>query len=80
MILIMLRRRYVSPALVALASGFCLLFCLHTVVLNTLFKQQEWLQGQQASTDDGRRPHVDVILPLDPEKGILGPGPADMRL
>ncbi|TVU15140.1 hypothetical protein EJB05_38645 [Eragrostis curvula] len=43
-------------------------------------EENEWLQSQQASTDDGRRPHVDVILPTDPAKGILGPGPADMRL
>ncbi|GJN02289.1 hypothetical protein PR202_ga19623 [Eleusine coracana subsp. coracana] len=42
--------------------------------------EEEWLLGQQASADDGRRPHMDVILPSDPEKGILGPGPADMRL
>ncbi|WVZ86466.1 hypothetical protein U9M48_033236 [Paspalum notatum var. saurae] len=41
--------------------------------------EEEWLRRQQASADDGRRPHVDVI-PMDLEKGILGPGPADMRL
>uniref|UniRef100_A0A804MD88 mRNA cap guanine-N(7) methyltransferase 2 n=2 Tax=Zea mays TaxID=4577 RepID=A0A804MD88_MAIZE len=42
-------------------------------------EEQEWLQPQQASVEDGRRSHADV-LPIDPEKGILGPGPADMRL
>lgn len=41
--------------------------------------EEEWLQPQQASVEDGRRSHADV-LPIDPEKGILGPGPADMRL
>ncbi|CAL4974078.1 unnamed protein product [Urochloa decumbens] len=41
--------------------------------------EEEWLRRQQASADDGRRSHTDV-LPLDHEKGILGPGPADMRL
>ncbi|CAN6276357.1 unnamed protein product [Urochloa humidicola] len=41
--------------------------------------EEEWLRRQQASADDGRRSLTDV-LPLDHEKGILGPGPADMRL
>jgi len=44
-----------------------------------LTEQQEWLQPQQASVEDERRLHADV-LPIDPAKGILGPGPADMRL
>ncbi|RLM65603.1 mRNA cap guanine-N7 methyltransferase 2 [Panicum miliaceum] len=41
-------------------------------------QEEDWLRQQQAA-DEGRRPHTDV-LPLDHEKGILGPGPADMRL
>nr|CAB3487705.1 unnamed protein product [Digitaria exilis] len=41
--------------------------------------EEEWLRQQQVSADDGRHSHMDV-LPLDHEKGILGPGPADMRL
>ncbi|XP_062185843.1 mRNA cap guanine-N7 methyltransferase 2 isoform X1 [Phragmites australis] len=41
--------------------------------------EEEWLRRQPASADDGRRSHPDVI-PMDHEKGILGPGPADMRL
>ncbi|KAJ1271947.1 hypothetical protein BS78_06G165300 [Paspalum vaginatum] len=43
------------------------------------YEEQEWLRRQQVSADDGRRPHADVIS-MDLEKGILGPGPADMRL
>ncbi|KAL5214925.1 hypothetical protein ABZP36_004077 [Zizania latifolia] len=42
-------------------------------------QEEEWLWTQQASVDDGRGSHADMI-PMDPEKGILGPGPADMRL
>jgi hypothetical protein len=68
------------PALVAVACGFLFSVVSMLLCLTPWFKQQEWPRGQQASTDDGRRPHVDVILPLDPEKGILGPGPVDMRL
>ncbi|KQJ83687.1 mRNA cap guanine-N7 methyltransferase 2 isoform X3 [Brachypodium distachyon] len=41
--------------------------------------EEERLWRQQAAVDDGRRSQADLI-PLDPEKGILGPGPADMRL
>ncbi|XP_047057977.1 mRNA cap guanine-N7 methyltransferase 2-like [Lolium rigidum] len=42
--------------------------------------EEERLWRQQAAVDDGRRSQPDVI-PLDPDqKGILGPGPADLRL
>lgn len=42
--------------------------------------EEERLWRQQAAVDDVRRSQADVI-PLDPDqKGILGPGPADMRL
>ncbi|XP_020178774.1 mRNA cap guanine-N(7) methyltransferase 2 isoform X1 [Aegilops tauschii subsp. strangulata] len=41
---------------------------------------QERLWRQQAAADDLRRPQGEV-MPIDPDqKGILGPGPADMRL
>ncbi|VAH34385.1 unnamed protein product [Triticum turgidum subsp. durum] len=43
-------------------------------------EEQERLWRQQAAADDLRRPQSEVI-PIDPDqKGILGPGPADMRL
>lgn len=42
--------------------------------------EEERLWRRQATVDDGRRSQADVI-PLDPDqKGILGPGPTDMRL
>lgn len=42
--------------------------------------EEERLWRQQLAVDDGRRSQADVI-PLDPDqKGILGPGPADLRL
>ncbi|KAL6903727.1 hypothetical protein ACP4OV_004540 [Aristida adscensionis] len=41
--------------------------------------EEEWIRRQQTSADDGRRSHSD-LPPMDHEKGILGPGPADMRL
>ncbi|EEC74116.1 hypothetical protein OsI_09172 [Oryza sativa Indica Group] len=43
-------------------------------------QEEEWLWTQQASMDDGRVSRTDILPPADNEKGILGPGPADMRL
>uniref|UniRef100_A0A0E0CBD8 DUF1771 domain-containing protein n=1 Tax=Oryza meridionalis TaxID=40149 RepID=A0A0E0CBD8_9ORYZ len=43
-------------------------------------QEEEWLWAQQASMDDGRVSRTDMLPPADNEKGILGPGPADMRL
>uniref|UniRef100_A0A0E0K5Y7 mRNA (guanine-N(7))-methyltransferase n=1 Tax=Oryza punctata TaxID=4537 RepID=A0A0E0K5Y7_ORYPU len=43
-------------------------------------QEEEWLWTQQASMDDGRVSRTDMLPPADNEKGILGPGPADMRL
>ncbi|XP_006648010.1 mRNA cap guanine-N7 methyltransferase 2 isoform X2 [Oryza brachyantha] len=43
-------------------------------------QEEEWHWTQQAPMDDGRVSRTDVLPPMDNEKGILGPGPADMRL